>query len=165
MTLQENVQAAKELALKALAGRDYTRQEMREHLVRKRISPAVIEATVLELEASGLIDDRKLAENYVRLRLENEQSQPSRLELEVTLEERGIDSVVLDPVLKDAFADRDEQSDALELARVKVRTSPARLAPDAIRRRVYAYLVRRGYDEETCRWAVETAADEYLGRA
>ncbi len=29
---------------------------------------------------------------------------------------------------------------------------------------VYAFLAKRGYDEDTCRHAVETAADEYLGR-
>lgn len=162
MTIQEKVASAKDQALKALAARDHTRQEMNELLVRKRFSPQVIEATILELEAMGLIDDRKVAQNYVRLRTEGEQ--PSRLELEVTLEERGIDLSIIESVLQEALAGRDEQTDALELARERVRTSPTRLAPDAIRRRVYAYLIRRGFDEETCRWAVETAAEEYLGR-
>jgi hypothetical protein len=59
---------------------------------------------------------------------------------------------------------RDEGSEALEIARIRVRTSPAKLAPDAIRRRVFAFLQRRGYDEETARHAVEVAAEEYLGR-
>src|SRR5690606_19468378 len=110
----------------------------------------------------GLIDDRKVAESHVRLRLEQEQT--SRLELEVTLEERGIDMGIIKSVLDAVFAERDEHGDALELARLRVRTCPAKLTPEAIRRRVYAYLARRGYDDDTCRWAVETAAEEYLGR-
>jgi regulatory protein len=162
MTIQEKVSAAKDLALKALAGRDFTRQEMQEHLIRKRFSPEVVEATVLELETIGLVDDRKVAAAYVRSQVED--TRISRLVLEVSLEERGIDAGIIDTVLNEAFSGRDEQNDALELARERVRTSPARLAPEAIRRRVYSYLARRGYDEETCRWAVETAADEYLGR-
>lgn len=163
MTIQEKVALAKDVALKALAARDHTRQEMQELLVRKRFTPPVIEATVLELEAMGLVDDRKLAATYVRSRLEEEQT--SRLELEVRLEERGVDLGIIEGVLSEAFSSRDEQGDALELARERVRTSPARLTPDAVRRRVYAYLARRGYDDETCAWAVEKAADEYLGRA
>jgi regulatory protein len=162
MTKQERLAEAKDAALKALAGRDHTRQEMQEHLIRKRFPPGVIETTVLELEAMGLIDDRKIAENHVRIR--NEQEQTSRLELEITLDERGIDPGIIQTVLDAAFAGRDEHGDALELARLRVRTCPAKLAPEAVRRRVYAYLARRGYDEDTCRWAVETAAEEYLGR-
>jgi regulatory protein len=162
MTLQEKIAAARDVALKALAARDYTRQEMQEHLIRRRFSSDVTEATVLELEAIGLIDDRKVAEAHIRTRLQD--GSTSRLVLEVTLEERGIDQGIIDTVLSAAFAGRDEQNDALELARVRVRTSPARLTPEAIRRRAYAYLARRGYDEETCQWAVETAAEEYLGR-
>lgn len=162
MTIEEKVAAAKDAGLKALATRDHTRQEIRELLGRKRFSAAVIEATVLELETMGLIDDRKLAQNYVRSRMEQEPT--SRLELEVRLEERGVALAIIEGVLKEALAERDEETDALDLARVRVRTSSAHLTPETIRRRVYAYLSRRGFDDETCRWAVETAADEYLGR-
>ena len=48
--------------------------------------------------------------------------------------------------------------------RNRVRRSRPDLTPEVIRRRVFAFLSRRGYDEETARHAVETAADEYLGR-
>ena len=84
--------------------------------------------------------------------------------LEAELLERGIDRGLADAVLHEAFVDRDEDSEALELAREKVRTSPARLTPEAVRRRAFAYLARRGFDEETARQAVEIAAEEYLGR-
>jgi regulatory protein len=162
MTNPQRIAEAKGAALKALAGCDHTRQEMQAHLIHKRFSPAVIEAAILELETMGLLDDRKVAESYVRSRLEQERT--SRLDLEVTLEERGVDPGIVRTVLNAAFSERDENGDALELARLRVRTCPAKLSPDAVRRRVFAYLARRGYDDDTCRWAVETAAEEYLGR-
>ncbi|MBL9030742.1 MAG: regulatory protein RecX [Phycisphaerae bacterium] len=162
-TKPEKVAEAREAAMVAIAGRDHTRQELTRLLERKGFSPAVVTEAIAELEQLGLVDDQRVASAFVRTRLEA--SPTARTLLESMLEERGVDPVVVDAVLAESMQGRDEEGDALELARLKVRTSPARLPPEAIRRRVYAHLIRRGFDEETARAAVERAADEYLGRA
>ncbi|MFN0134340.1 MAG: regulatory protein RecX [Phycisphaerales bacterium] len=159
----QRVAEAREAAMTALAGRDHTRQELLLLLEKKGFPGGVVTEAMAELEELGLIDDRRVAAAFVRTRMEG--TPTARTLLESMLEERGIDPVVVDAVLAESMEGRDEEVDALDLARLKVRTSPAKLPPEAIRRRVYAHLMRRGYDEETARAAVDRAAEEYLGRA
>ena len=158
----DKVSAAKDAAMKALAGRDLTRSEIIALLVQRRFTSVVAEAAVLELETLGIIDDRRVATVYLQRRLEEEK--PARALLEAEMLERGLDPGLVETVLHEALNARDEGLEALELARDRVRRSRPDLTPEVIRRRVFAFLSRRGYDEETARHAVETAADEYLGR-
>jgi SOS response regulatory protein OraA/RecX len=160
--LEDKVLQAREAALKLLAGRDLTRGELIERLIARRTSAIVAEAAVLQLEELGLVDDRRTAAEHVRRRLEA--GHVARTLLETELLERGLDHGLVAAVLHDALGGLDEENEALELARDKVRRSPARLTPIDIRRRTFAFLVRRGFDEEIARQAVETAAEEYLGR-
>lgn len=158
---EDQVAAAKDAALKALADRDLTRFELTELLV-KRHDAGAVDAAILELEAVGVIDDRRVATVYIQHRLDDDK--PSRSMLEAELLERGVDEGLVQTALSEAFSGRNESSEALEIARDRVRRSRADLAVEVIQRRVFAYLARRGYDEETCRQAVETATREYLGR-
>lgn len=155
------VAAARDAALKALAGRDLTRFELVEHL-SKRHEPDAVDAAVLELETVGVVDDRRVARQYVERRMREER--PARAALEAELLERGVDPGMVQTVLHEAMSGFDEMQEALDLARDRVRRSKPDLAPEVIRRRVFAFLARRGYDEETARQAVERAAEEYLGR-
>ncbi len=158
----ERIALAKDAAIKALAGRDLTRAELIEHLAKKRHAPPVAEAALAELEELGIVDDHRVASEYVERRIAEDA--PTRAMIEAELLERGIEATVAAAVLNEIVAVRDEGQEALDLARDRVRRSKPDLKPEVIRRRVYAFLARRGYDEETCRHAVETAADEYLGR-
>jgi regulatory protein len=158
---EDAVAAAKEAALRALGSRDLTRAELLELLI-KRHDPEVVDAAVLELETVGVVDDRRVAMQYVQSRLERER--PARAALEAELLERGVDPGLVHTVLHEAMGMQDEAEEALELARDKVRRSKPELSPEVIRRRVFQFLSRRGYDEETAKQAVERAAEEYLGR-
>lgn len=156
------VRTARDAALKLLADRDLSRVELSALLAGKKHRPDTLTAAIDELVSLGLVDDRRVAASHIRARLE--QGSTARALLEADLERRGIAQSLATEVLDDLLQSRDETRDALELARVKVRTAPARLAPEAVLRRAFAYLARRGYDEETARQAVETAGEEYLGR-
>lgn len=160
--IDDKVQAAKDAAIKALAARDLTRRELVEYLVSHRHAADVVDPAITELEILGLVDDERVAEAYVRSRMGERPMARDMVETELI--ERGIEESIVTRVLDAAMSGRDEGGEALELARIRVRTSPAKLPPDAIRRRVFAFLTRRGYDEETARHAVEVAAEEYLGR-
>jgi regulatory protein len=152
---------ARETALKALAGRDLTASEVRDLLIRRRFPAAVVQAAVIELEGLRVIDDERVVRQYAQRRLEE---RVAGALLRAELLERGVEEGVIEGVLAEAMTDRDEEADALELARDLVRRSPARLTPDAVRRRVFAALARRGFDQDIAREAVERAAEEYLGR-
>jgi regulatory protein len=161
-TFETKVAAAKEAAIKALALRDLTRTELVELLVAKKHGTDVVDAAIAELEQLGLVDDKRVAEVFVRARMA--EGPVSRVMVEASLIERGVEAGVVLSVLHSAMEGKDDESEALELARQRVRTSPARLAPDVIRRRAFGYLVRRGFEEEMARAAVDRAAEEYLGR-
>lgn len=158
----EKVTAAREAAVKALAARDLTRAELTERLAQRRHAPAVIESALLELEELGIVDDHRVAVQFVERRMAEDA--PTRAMLETELLERGVEAAVVTSVLDENVTARDEGREALELARDRVRRSKPELKPEVIRRRVYAFLAKRGYDDDVCRNAVETAADEYLGR-
>ena len=158
---EDPVAAAKEAGLRALGTRDLTRAELVELLI-KRHEPEAVDAAVLELETVGVVDDRRVAMQYVQSRIEAEK--PARAALEAELLERGVDPGLVHSVLHEAMGSRDEEEEALELARDKVRRSRPDLSAEVIRRRVYQFLARKGYDEETAKRAVERAAEEYLGR-
>src|SRR5262245_53069448 len=138
---EDAVAAAKESALRALGARDLTRAELLELLI-KRHEPGVVEAAVLELETVGVVDDRRVAMQYVQSRLGSER--PARAALEAELLERGVDPGLIHTVLHEAMGALDEAEEALELARDKVRRSRPDLAPEVIRRRVFQFLSRRG---------------------
>jgi regulatory protein len=160
-TAEERISQAKETAIRALAERDLTRKELTDLLMQKRHRAPIIDGALLELETLGVLDDLRVAQEHVRVRLE--EGVAAEL-MEAELIERGIDPGMARSVLREQLGDRDDASEALELARHKVRTSPARMAPDTIKRRTFAFLARKGYDEEIAREAVERAAAEYLGR-
>ncbi len=160
-TFEERVQGAKDAATRAVAARDLTRTEIVELLVSRRHGTDVVDAAIAELEELGIIDDRRVAEAFVRSKMSDG---ISRVMIEASLIERGIEPGLAASVVHSQAQGRVEDSEALELARVRVRTSPANLSVEVVKRRVFGYLARRGYDEETARQAVDTAADEYLGR-
>lgn len=160
-TFVERVQAAKDAAIKAVAARDLTRTEIVELLVARRHTSEVVDAALADLEELGVVDDRRTAENFVRSQAADG---ISRDMIEAALIERGIEPGLASSVLQSQLQGREEGAEALELARLRVRTSPAHLTVEVVKRRVFGYLARRGFDEETARQAVDTAADEYLGR-
>src|SRR6266404_9231812 len=93
----ERTTLAKDAAMKALAGRDLTRAELIEHLVKKRHAPPVVEAALQELEELGIVDDRRVAVQYVERRIEDEA--PTRAMLETELLERGVETALVASVL------------------------------------------------------------------
>jgi SOS response regulatory protein OraA/RecX len=154
------VARVRDAALKLLASQDLTRGELSARLARRHKADA-IDAGLSELLELRLVDDRRTASAHARQRLEHG---AARALLESELEARGVPAAVITEVLNDLLAGRDESRDALALAREKIRTAPARLAPEAILRRTFAFLLRRGFDDETARQATEAAGEEYLGR-
>ncbi|MEX2218018.1 MAG: RecX family transcriptional regulator [Phycisphaerales bacterium] len=156
------VRAARDAALKLLASRDLSRVELSAMLVQKKHSPEAAAAAVEELAALGLQSDGRVAEGHVRARLSA--CARARTLLELELERRGIEAPAAAAALDALLEGRDESRDALAIAREQVKTAPARMAPQSVLRRAFASLIRRGYDEETARQAVEAAGEEFLGR-
>lgn len=135
-----------EAGLRYLEYRPRSERETRQRLREKGYSPVAIDQAVDQLKAWKYLDD----EMFARFWVENRQafrprgSKLLRSELGAKGVARDLASSVVDEL------GGDEQPAALELARKRVNSLQG-LHPDVRRRRLTAFLQRRGYDWETVR--------------
>jgi regulatory protein len=134
-------------ALDLLAVRARSSSELRQRL-RRRDADATDIAWVLErLVAQGYIDDAQFARQYARTRIVG--GGVSRRRLQDELYRRGVERETATEAIDDTLADvrLDEHSAALEAARKRLR-SLGGLDAAVVRRRLYGFLARRGYEPD-----------------
>ncbi|WP_111497653.1 regulatory protein RecX [Marinobacter bohaiensis] len=78
---------ARSVALKLLARREHSRQELRLKLMQRKLAPEVIDPVLDDYEAEGWLDDDRFADVYARQRMELGYG-PLRIESE--LQQRGV---------------------------------------------------------------------------
>lgn len=137
-------------ALTFLTYRPRSIREVRERLAKKGIEPAVVEAVIARLAGWGYVGDEGFARYWVENRGAN-QPRGKRL-LRQELWQKGVARETVDQVLEEA--EIDEFGGALELARKRLRQLGA-LDEVARRRRLGAFLQRRGYDYPTVKRALD----------
>lgn len=129
-------QAARERALRLLAYRERTEAELRSRLMDDGYSAATVESTVTRLLDTGLLDDRRFAEQTARVLVEGRGYGRGRALR--SLRRSGLDEELATESL-DAYAPVDAEPDrALRAARRAVR-------PGDTVDRLGARLVRRGF--------------------
>ena len=142
----DDVSKATEAALRLLTVRPRSEREVRDRLRRKGYGAAAIDATIAKLEGWRYLDDAEFARAWVANR---EANQPrGRRLLEQELRQKGVEREVVRDTI--AAADLDEAQTALDLGRAKLR-SYSSLDPAVARRRLGAYLARRGYGYDIVR--------------
>jgi regulatory protein len=134
-----------------IARREHSVAELRTRLHRADYPPAAVEETIATLCAQGVLDD----ERYARLLVEDRRALDGWgvERIRARLEAAGIDAAQIDAALE-SFDSAAELAAATALAR---RRHPEPLSTDAERQRVFAMLVRRGYDSEIAYAAVRAA--------
>ncbi|MBF0425295.1 MAG: regulatory protein RecX [Magnetococcales bacterium] len=137
------------LALKLLAQRPHSVQELRRKLRRKGIDALVIEQTIARCQGWGYLDDAAFADTLVRSRVHNRRWGPERLRAD--LQGRGVAADQVESALKALRS----TTDLVALARA-ARDKRFGATPPADRatlKRQYDFLVRRGFDADTI-WQV-----------
>ena len=133
-------------ALATLASRARSRADLARWLKEKEFTPAEIEPALDRLTALGLLDDHAFARGFARSRLGAARGfGPRRVAAE--LGRKGVARTIVDAVLSELAADEgggDERSAAAAVAERRVR-GMKNLAPEVILRRLYGFLVRRGF--------------------
>lgn len=144
---------ARESALNLLSFRARTATELRRRLREKGFADEVVERAVAELVEKGLVDDSAFAETFVRDRVRLRPKGPRRLVQE--LRAKGVDVDTAEEAIEEVM--RGEETSELELARAAVARWARRPGEDAqkARRRLYGFLVRRGFGGETVRQLLE----------
>jgi regulatory protein len=137
-------------ALAMLASRGRSVRELRLALLQKREPAPLVDAAVARLLALGLLNDELFARQFVRSRMERAGFSTRRLQAE--LARRGVERAAIDAAI--AEVREEEQIDPAEmlerLASRKLRAM-TKLDPPTRRRRLLAFLSRRGYDFDEIR--------------
>jgi regulatory protein len=146
--------SAYEYALKLLNARSYTARSLLRKLTQKGIPPEDAQAVLDRLEASGLVNDAKYAQQYARTKVL--MSGASKRRVVQDLRRKGIAQRVADDAIAAVFADEEIDPAALaeKTARKKLKQM-GDLEPLVLRRRLFGFLARRGYELEDIKRAVE----------
>ena len=160
----------RQAALNLLSYRARTRQELRLRLRQKGFSPARIDPCLERLAARGLLDDTTVATAFVRDRLRLRPR--GRAQLMSELRAKGVGADLAQEIIEQVF-EEEEVSDT-DLARAAVEAWLSRQPADVkavllsdisqpkrekARRRLYGYLVRRGFRGASLSEAMDSLID------
>jgi regulatory protein len=153
--LQElaDLEAAHRAALRALARRAHARFDLRRRLLQKQHPPAAIDAALERLTTVGLLDDARFAVDYAAAKARRGRG-PARLVHD--LQSQGIDRRVAEDAVRSSLAA--EGVDPTQAVRALAEKRARQLAglPAAVRkRRLVAFLVRRGFQGSDIRSVVD----------
>jgi regulatory protein len=140
--LEAEIEGAFRTALKALERRSFARADLSRRLRRKGHAPAAVDAALERVAAIRLLDDGAFALNYVETRSSRGRG-PLRLTRDLLA--MGVDRRLIDRALATHAADGVDRS-TLPLSLATKRAAQLGDLPREVRRRrVLAYLARRGF--------------------
>jgi regulatory protein len=149
-------------ALNMLAFRGRASRELARGLVRKGEPKELVDRAIARLQEQGLLDDSAFAESFTRAKVLG--AQQSKRRVQQDLARKGVDRAVSDAAIATVFEEEGvDQREVVEAAARKKLRSLVKLEPVVRRRRLYAFLARRGYDGEDIRNAMEAVGEELTG--
>jgi regulatory protein len=133
---------AMDRALNFLGYRARSEKEVRDRLGRYGYGEETVEVVIGRLKELGYLDDEDFSRFVAREAARR--YGPRRVSAE--LRKRGVDAELARDVVEEEFAGRSERQEARSIAAQRYN----RGGSDAEARRVYGFLVRRGYSSEVC---------------
>jgi len=132
-------------ALNLLSARPYSTSALYRKLIQKKYSAADADDAIRRLLDNGLLDDKKYAEQYARSKILSTGSSKRRLQQD--LYRKGIKGDVATTAIANVL-EQEEIDPAVVIERVakKKLAQLGDLEPLVLRRRLFAFLARRGYD-------------------
>ena len=146
-------------ALSMLAFRARASAELARSLVRKGELKEHVDRAVVRLQEQGLLDDAAFARSFTRARVLG--ARQSKRRVQQDLARKGVARAVTDAAIAMVFEEEgvDQRAVVEESARRKLR-SLLKFDPAVRRRRLYAFLARRGYDGDDIRNAMAAVGVE-----
>ncbi len=130
---------AKKRAMHLLERMDRTREQLRRKLLEGEYPPDLVEEALEYVSSYHYLDDARYADTYVRIHGDLKSSGRLRMELL----HKGIASELIDRALEAQEGERDEE--AMIRALMEKRHFDPETSDVSQRRRMYAYLQRRGF--------------------
>lgn len=141
LTRAADVESAFRAALRALERRSFARRDLARRLVQRGHPPDAADAALQRASDLGLVDDEKFACHFIETRFARGRG-PARLRRELT--GLGVAPALVDQLLGQAVPPELARERMTALARKRA-NQLAGLDPEIRRRRVLAFLARRGY--------------------
>ncbi|MFN2637999.1 MAG: regulatory protein RecX [Gemmatimonadaceae bacterium] len=132
-------------ALNLLGARSYSTQALRRKLIQKEYPTADADDAIRRLVDNGLLNDAKYAEQYARSKIVS--TGASKRQVQQDLYRKGIKGELATNAI--ATIIEDEQIDTAAVVEQVARKKLAQmgdLEPLVLRRRLFAFLARRGYE-------------------
>jgi len=146
-------------ALNMLAFRARSSAELARALVRKGADRAVVDRAIARLQEQGLLDDFAFAQSFTRAKVLG--ANQSRRSVQQLLARKGVVREVGDEAIALVFDEEGiDQREVVEAAARKKLRTLSKYEPHVRRRRLYAFLARRGYDNDDIRRAMEAVGQE-----
>ena len=132
-------------ALNLLSARPYATRALHRKLIQKQYSAADADDAIRRLVDNGLLNDAKYAEQYARSKMLSTGTSKRRVQQD--LFRKGVKSDVATEAIANVV-EQEEIDPAVLIERVaqKKLAQLGALEPLALRRRLFAFLARRGYD-------------------
>jgi regulatory protein len=135
--------AARKFCFRLLKARQRTKFEITKRLEEKQYTASIITTVLQDLVNAKLIDDQKFARDWADQRLHNGYG-TSRIKLE--LKEKGVDEALIEQALKGAEI-TDERQSAIHQAQKRAKLYRG-LEPAIIQRRLYGFLIGKGFSDD-----------------
>ena len=144
-------------ALILLAARPYASRALHRKLIQKKYSAADADDVIRRLLDNGLLNDERFAEQYARSKMLSTGASKRRLTQD--LYRKGIKGDIATSAIANVI-DQDEIDPAAVIERVarKKLAQLGDLEPVVLRRRLFAFLARRGYDVDEIKRVVSLLA-------
>lgn len=141
-------------ALRSLTRRAFARRDLARRLRQKSHAEPAVAGALDQLDRTGLLDDTRFAIGYVETRAARGRG-PARLRRD--LGAMGVSSQDIDTALRQLWPEGGPDDETPRaLAKKRLRRLPG-LSREVQRRRLLAFLARRGYTGDTARKAVAEA--------
>ena len=143
---------AKLRAMHLLERMDRTEAELRSKLKKDLYPEDIVEIAIQYVKGFGYINDRGYARRFV----ESRQGSKSRLEIKMSLLQRGISKEIVSEVLEECYANQDESVAIQKLLEKKRFSSES--ATEEEKRKMYGYLFRKGFRYEDIRQVIQVSS-------
>jgi regulatory protein len=143
---------AKNYAFLLLKFRPRSEKELYQRLEKKKFDEKIIKETLEFLKDKNFIDDSNFAKTWIESRLKKPLG-VHRIRQELNL--KGIDRQIIDTQLEEALKGYCEEEIVRQIAKNKFRKLKT-IEPLKAKRRIYAYLLRRGFSMQAVADAINS---------
>lgn len=143
-------------AMNLLKSRDYTEYQLAKKLLDAEYPQEIVDQAIDYVKAFGYIDDKRYAVSYIK----EQYDKHSRKEVQMKLQQKGIDKTILDEAFKDTYGGESEYEDTVYdetslILKTLQKKHFRKDAPYEDKQKVLAYFYRRGFSMDAVYKAID----------